>query len=202
AALDHSGTLMPVPSIPLPGRPEYRLALGFPAASRRQMADFAPDLVQIAVPDLLGLGALRWARKHHVPVVASYHTRYETYLKHYWYWQPTTIAIRRYLRWFYGACHEVYVPSPSMIEALEADGVQGHFRLWPRGVDTERFSPAKRASAWRARYGIGADDIVFVHVARLVREKQLDTLVGIARRIADQATPHKLVIVGDGPERA
>jgi hypothetical protein len=31
-ALDHSGDLTPVPSVALPMRPEYRLALAFPAA--------------------------------------------------------------------------------------------------------------------------------------------------------------------------
>lgn len=202
AALAHSGTIMPVPSIPLPARPEYRLALGLPSRAQRQIEAFAPDILHIAVPDLLGYCALRLAQKRKMPVVASYHTRYETYLKHYWYVQPLTKVLTRYLRWFYGACREVYVPSPSMMDALAADGFKNNFRLWPRGVDTARFDPAKRSGDWRTRHGIGPDELVFVHVARLVREKQLDTLVGIARRIADLAIAHKLVIVGDGPECA
>ena len=201
AAIAHSGTIVPVPSLPLPARPEYRLALGLPSSVRRQLEVFAPDIVHIAVPDLLGLGALRWAQGRQVPVVASYHTRYETYLKHYWYLRPMTRALTRYLRWFYGACREVYAPSPSMIDALAADGFQDNFRLWLRGVDTALFDPAKRSAAWRARLGLGADELVFVHVARLVREKQLDTLVGIAHRLAALGIDHKLVIVGDGPER-
>ena len=202
AALEHSGTIVPVPSIPLPGRPEYRLALGLPASVQKQLASFAPDIVHIAVPDLLGYGALRWAGRHATPAVASYHTRYETYLKHYWYLQPLTKVSTRYLRWFYGACREVYVPSPSMIDVLAADGFRNNFRLWPRGVDTARFNPDKRSSAWRARYGIGADEIVYIHVARLVREKQLDVLAGIGHRLAQSAAVRRLVIVGDGPERA
>jgi glycosyltransferase involved in cell wall biosynthesis len=202
AALAHSGTLVEVPSIALPSRPEYRLALGLAGKARARLEGFAPDLVHIAVPDLLGYGALRWARARGIPAVASYHTRYETYLKHYWYVHPLTAALTRYLRWFYGACRDLYVPSPSMIEALEADGFHGHFRLWPRGVDTKRFNPAKRSPHWRDKNGIGGDELVFLHVARLVREKQLDTLVGITRRMAERAIPHRLVIVGDGPERA
>ena len=55
-AFAHQGTLVSVPSIPLPGRPEYRLALGLAGTSKRQLLDFAPDLIHIAVPDLLGHG--------------------------------------------------------------------------------------------------------------------------------------------------
>src|ERR1700758_22245 len=46
-ALVHQGTLVSVPSIPLPGRPEYRLALGLPSYLKRQLLDFQPDLIHI-----------------------------------------------------------------------------------------------------------------------------------------------------------
>ena len=53
-AFAHQGELVSVPSIPLPGRPEYRLALGMAGFVQRQLLDFQPDLIHIAVPDLLG----------------------------------------------------------------------------------------------------------------------------------------------------
>ena len=60
--------------------------------------------------------------------MASYHTRYETYLRHYWYLAWLEQPLKRYLRWFYGQCREVYVPSDSVREALLADGLQGQFQ--------------------------------------------------------------------------
>ena len=74
AAFAHHGTVIPVPSIPLPGRPEYRLAPGMAGYVKRQLLDFEPDIIHIAVPDLLGLAALKLARAHNIPAVASYHT--------------------------------------------------------------------------------------------------------------------------------
>ena len=197
-AFVHQGTIVPVPSIPLPGRPEYRLALGMAGHVKRQLLDFQPDIVHIAVPDLLGHAALALAQKHRIPAVASYHTRYETYLKHYWYTAPLEGWLKRVLRRFYGACREVYVPSDSARDALLADGLRDNFKPWPRGIDTRRFAPEKRSAAWRARYGIGADELVVLHVSRLVREKRLDTLTGALSRIT---VPHRVVIVGDGPDR-
>ncbi|HEY0266280.1 MAG TPA: glycosyltransferase, partial [Rhizomicrobium sp.] len=88
AAFAHAGTLVSVPSIALPGRPEYRLALGMGALAKRRLLDFQPDLIHLAVPDLLGHAALKLAETRGIPAVASYHTRYETYLKHYRHLAP------------------------------------------------------------------------------------------------------------------
>lgn len=198
-ALVHEGTLVSVPSIPLPGRPEYRLAFGLPGALQRQMLDFQPDVIHIAVPDLLGHAALSLAHRHNIPAVASYHTRYETYLKHYWYLAGLEYLLKNILRRFYGRCREVYVPSDSVREALLAGGLRDNFKPWPRGIDTGRFTPQKRSPEWRARYCLGADELVVLHVSRLVREKRLDTLTGALNRIAQ---PHRVVIVGDGPDRS
>ena len=197
-AFAHQGDLVSVPSFPLPGRPEYRLALGMAGFVQRQLLDFKPDLIHIAVPDFLGLAALRLAQRHGVPAVASYHTRYETYLRHYWYLAWLQRPLKRYLRWFYGQCREVYVPSESVREALLADGLKDNFKPWPRGIDTARFDPAKRSTAWRARHGIGESETVVLHVSRLVREKRLDTLT---QALNGTIAPHRAVIVGDGPDR-
>jgi glycosyltransferase involved in cell wall biosynthesis len=197
-AFAHEGTLVSVPSLPLPGRPDYRLALGMAGYLKRQLLDFRPDIVHLAVPDLLGHAALDLANKHRIPAVATYHTRYETYLKHYWYLVPLEGLLKRILRRFYGACREVYVPSESVRDALLADGLKDNFKPWPRGIDTARFCPDKRSTAWRARYGIAADELVILHVSRLVREKRLDTLTGALNLIT---VPHRVVIVGDGPDR-
>jgi phosphatidylinositol alpha 1,6-mannosyltransferase len=196
-AFVHQGTLVPVPSRPLPGRPEYRLVLGMPRAVKQQLVDFKPDIIHLAVPDLLGQAALKLAQTHGIPAVATYHTRYETYLRHYRYLGWLEGWLKRTLRNFYGACREVYVPSASTRAALLADGLRDNLRPWPRGIDTQRFSPDKRSAAWRSKLGIGVDEVVILHVSRLVREKRLDTLTAALKQM-----PHRVVIVGDGPDRA
>lgn len=200
AALDHHGTLVPAPSIPMPVRPEYRVSLGFTPALRRRFAAFAPDIVHVAVPDLLGLQVQRHALARGVPVVASYHTRYETYLRHYWlgFVERPLVA---YFDWFYRHCRQLYVPSASMIEALRARGLDCDMRLWARGVDASRFSPARRDPDWRQAHGFAPDDIVVTFVGRLVREKRLDTLTAMFAALARRGVPVRALLVGEGPER-
>jgi glycosyltransferase involved in cell wall biosynthesis len=197
-ALVHAGEVISVPSLPLPARPEYRLALGMAGFVKRELLDFQPDIIHIAVPDLLGHAALALAHRNGIPAVATYHTRYETYLKHYWYLAPLEGLLKRILRRFYGRCRAVYVPSDSTRDTLLADGLTDNFKPWPRGVDTARFSPDRRSSQWRAHHGIGEDELVILHVSRLVREKRLDTLTAALNRLE---FPHRVVIVGDGPDR-
>ncbi len=197
-AFAHNGTIVPVPSMPLPGRPEYRLVPRMPGGIKRELLEFAPDIIHIAVPDLLGQAALALANANRIPVVATYHTRYETYLRHYWYLAPFEGLLTRMLRRFYGACREVYVPSDSTRDALLADGLKNNFKPWPRGIETDRFNPRLRSAAWRARLGIGEDELVVLHVSRLVREKRLDTLTAALQQLT---MPHRVVIVGNGPDR-
>jgi glycosyltransferase involved in cell wall biosynthesis len=202
-AFPHHGTLIPVPSVPLPRRPEYRLAFGLPRKALRKLGAFQPDLIHIAIaPDLLGFSAWRAAKRWKIPLVASYHTRYETYLQHYWYVAGLKGLMASYLRRFYGACREVYVPSQSMVDTLLEDGLRDNFRLWPRGVDLAEFSPARRSAAWRAKFGIGETELVVLHVSRLVREKRTDTLVAALKLLEARGIAHRSLIVGDGPERA
>ena len=77
-AFQHAGELVPVPSFAIPTRKEYRIALGLPASARKRLEAFRPTLFHIAVPDILGYQALKLAERWNVPVVASYHTRYDT----------------------------------------------------------------------------------------------------------------------------
>jgi phosphatidylinositol alpha 1,6-mannosyltransferase len=199
--LKHAGTLVPVPSISAPGRPEYRISLGLSRRANNSLTDFDPHLFHVATPDLPGLAALRTARRTGKPVVASYHTHFASYLTYYRLGLLEG-GVWRYLRWFYSQCRQVYVPTASMISVLESHGIDGNLRLWPRGVESDLFSPAKRSPAWRHARGIGDSEIVILFVSRLVTEKGLDVLVDVVRSLESRGIAHRCVVVGDGPERS
>lgn len=198
--MDHEGDFSEVPSIPAPGRPEYRISTGFPLYAQRELKDFAPDLIHIATPDYLGLRALLYARNNNIPVVASYHTHFASYLRYYgigflepWIWA--------YLRWFYRQCRCVYVPSSGMGKLLRRQEVTDTIKIWSRGVDTNLFSPEKRSQPWRASYGFTSGDTVVLFVSRLVREKNLATLAQAMDQAMNVNANIKTLIVGDGPAR-
>jgi glycosyltransferase involved in cell wall biosynthesis len=200
-AFAHAGEVVPVPSVAAPGRGEYRAALGLPRGPRERLLAFRPDILHVATPDLLGHAAQRLGRRMGWPVVASYHTRFETYLRYYGL-EVLDPALAGLVRRFYDGCREIYAPSESMIDVLRADGVKAPIRLWPRGVDTERFRPDARSPAWRAARGVAPDDVVVAFVSRLVKEKRVLEVAQVFARLRAAGIAHRPVFVGDGPERA
>lgn len=196
-AFAHTGTLISAPSIAIPGRGEYRLALGMSGKIRRALDDFAPDIIHLAAPDLLGYAALRYARKKSIPAVASFHTRFDAYPRYYGVkWLEKYLT--GYMRHFYARCEHVYPPSQSMADELRKNRIGRDIRLWARGVDSELFNPDKRDLVWRRSLGFSDDDTVVVFVGRLVLEKGLDVFVETVSRVDGV----KALIVGEGPERA
>jgi phosphatidylinositol alpha 1,6-mannosyltransferase len=198
--LDHAGTLVPVPSVPLPGRSEYRFTLGLTPGVREELEAFDPTLVHVATPDLLGRHALSWGQSADVPVVASYHTHFGSYLKYY-HLDLLESALWSYLRRFYRQCDQVYVPSAAMAGVLRDHGITEGLHLWERGVNTDRFTPDRRSLDWRRAHGIADDEVVVTFVSRLVREKGLGVYADVIERLERQDVPHRSLVVGDGPAR-
>ncbi len=197
-ALEHAGTLIPVPSIKLPGRPEYRFSRSFPKTVRKKLKDFDPDIVHIATPDYLGLRALKWAKKNQKPIVASYHTHFSSYLKYYRLSLLEPI-LWKYLKWFYRHCRQVYVPSPSMAKFLKENNIESDLRIWARGIDLDQFNPQKRDEAWREKHGFKEQDVVITFISRLVWEKNLKLYADVVNRLKKKYPQARALIVGDGP---
>lgn len=197
-ALEHEGTFIAVPSVSLPGRPEYRVSTSLSSEAKRNLLEFDPDLVHIATPDILGYKALRWAMDFDKPVVSSYHTHFTSYLKYYKlsFLEP---LLWKYLNWFYGHCEQLYVPTPSMAEWLEEMGVVADLKIWSRGIDTDHFNPENRNEDWRNKHGFKPDDVVVSFVSRLVWEKNLKLYADVVNRLQKKYKNLKAMIVGDGP---
>ncbi len=200
-ALAHAGTLVPVRSIQAPGRPDYRVSLGLSREARIDLTRFRPDLFHIATPDFLGVAALRTAIASQTRVVASYHTHFASYLDYYRLGALEGVTWK-YLRWFYDQCLHVYVPTPSMLQVLKDQGVSSDLRIWPRGVESDLFNPARRSLDWRRSRGIADDEVVVTFVSRLVAEKGLNVVADVAAGLREKGLKHRILIVGDGPERA
>lgn len=194
-----AGDLVGVRSIPFPGRGDYRLALGLPAETRRDLDAFAPDIVHVSAPDILGRRAQTYARERGIRLVASLHTRFETYFQFYRLGFIRGI-IERYLQRFYRRCDLVLAPNRPLARMLEADGVDPkRIAIWSRGVDRAKFDPARRSLAWRRAHGIGDDEVAVLFFGRLVREKGIaDFAAAVTQADLPNVRP---LVVGDGPAR-
>lgn len=202
-AFPPTGDLVSIPSVRLPvkGRGEYRLPLGLWGAPKADLEAFAPNIVHVSSPDPTAHSAVRWARNRGVPVLASVHTRFETYPRYYRaaFLEP---SVEAGLRRFYQRCSALVAPSPSMVETLLQQGMNRDVSIWTRGVDRDMFNPARRDLSWRRGHGIGDDEVAVVFLGRLVMEKGLDVFAETVACLKGIGAPHRVLVIGDGPARS
>jgi glycosyltransferase involved in cell wall biosynthesis len=105
-----------------------------------------------------------------------------------------------YTHWVYASSRTVLVPSRSTRMALIDRGYSAdRLRLWPRGVDTVQFSPARSSVEMRRRWGIDDRRLAILYAGRLSVEKGLRLIVPIRRELFRRGIEHRFIFVGDGP---
>jgi len=194
------GDLVGVPAIPIPGRSEYRLPVALPARVRRDLERFGPNLVHVSSPDIVGHRAVTWARKRRIAVVASVHTRFETYLEYY-HLQALEPLVRAGLRRFYHRCEVVLAPAPSTAAMLREQRMNRDIAIWTRGIDRHQFNPERRDMEWRRAQGIADDEMIIAFLGRIVMEKGLDVFADAIHAFAPLGLKHRVLAIGDGPAR-
>ncbi|MBW3628831.1 MAG: glycosyltransferase family 1 protein [Gemmatimonadetes bacterium] len=190
----------PVRYFRFPPYPDYRVSLPGGRAVADDLADFAPDLIHVVSPTPMAVWAQRYARRHAIPVVSSFHTHFVSYFRYYGV-RSLERGGWRMMRWFYGRCDRVYAPSWSIVRELEGEGI-GNVELWSRGIDARAFSPGHRDAGLRSAVGASDDVPILLLVSRLVKEKDLADLVHVHQILRERGTSFRLALVGDGPMRA
>jgi glycosyltransferase involved in cell wall biosynthesis len=186
--------------VPIPCYVHLRMGVPCTSALERLWSMQRPDVVHIATEGPLGWSALRAARRHGVPTVSDFRTNFHAYSKHYGVgWLQR--AIVGYLRGFHNRTLATMVPTPVLQRELAAQGFY-NLRVVARGVDTEQLSPARRDVALRRLWGAGDDTVVVLCVSRLASEKNLTLLWRAFEAIRRRGIEARLVLVGDGPQRA
>lgn len=178
-----------VPSLPLPGYPQVRVAL----PGRRTAAAVAAhraDLVHLASPFVLGVRGLTAAGRLGIPAVAVYQTDLAGYARTYL--NAGESAAWRRIRAVHSAAARTLAPSTASVRALTEQGVP-RVHLWPRGVDSVHFHPGRRDDALRRELS-PRSELIVGYVGRLAPEKHVGLLAGVC-----ELPGVRVVVVGDGP---
>jgi phosphatidylinositol alpha 1,6-mannosyltransferase len=188
---DHEGIrVVRVPALELPV--VSSMPVGVP--SRRilkALREFAPDVVHLAAPFVVGARGLAAARKLGIPTVAIYQTDVAGFASAY----GLGLTARAAWRWtcrLHAQADRTLAPSSWATEALRERGVPRVHR-WARGVDTRRFTPARRSADLRAELAPDGELLVG-YVGRLAPEKQVERLA-----VLGGMPGVRLVVVGSGP---
>jgi phosphatidylinositol alpha 1,6-mannosyltransferase len=171
------------------------LRLGRPGVDLRPvLSRFAPDVVHLASPVLLGYAGAVAARDLGIPAVAVFQTDLAGFVSRY-HLAPARPLVWRHLRRVHGLAALTLVPSTTAGWRLRAQGI-GPIDRWARGVDLDAFHPRHRSEAFRSALA-PRGEVLVGYLGRLAREKRLHLLAPLT------AIPNvRVVLIGGGPARA
>jgi len=189
----------PIGTYDLPEYPEQKLFYPPLMEMLRYCYEQGFTRIHSATPGPIGLAALAIARILKLPICGTYHTQLPQYAQFLTGDDAMAELTWKFVVWYYDQMDLIYAPSEDTRQELIARGINGDkIALYPRGIDTERFSPEKRNGFFEQSYGVTAP-AKLLYVGRISKEKNLAVLGDAFRLLyARQAQAH-LVIVGDGP---
>jgi phosphatidylinositol alpha 1,6-mannosyltransferase len=193
--------MLELPSIPLPGYSEVRLAMPTPAPVHRLVESFRPDLIHCATEFSVGRMGQMAAARAGVPLVSSYHTDFSRYADAYGKaWLRNRVS--SYLKRFHHRSLRVYTPSSASRNDLLQLDLQ-NVEVWGRGVDAQHYNPGRRNAEFRRELELG-DRFTFLYVGRLAPEKRPEQVIDAFRLACDMMPKDsmRLVMTGTGPREA
>ena len=189
-------------SVEFPFQREYHLSTPW-SRQLKSFKDEGFDIIHAQTPFSLGFTAAFLAKRHHLPLVHTYHTYFEEYI-HYiplprplmsWF---AEVESRR----FCNQCDVVIAPSRQMKDRLVNYDIVVPIEVIPTGVSAEAELTPTDVSRFRVQLGLTNGHRLLVFAGRLGLEKNVFFLLDSFRTVRRAIGDVKLVIIGDGPQRA
>lgn len=174
----------------------------------KKVTELGIDIIHVHHPAIVGNVALAIRKKTGIPVVFTYHTRYEAYLH---YIKPLekveehTGVLEKYLNYFCNKCDLIVAPTPGIASYLQQTNLDTPVGIMPTGIPEENFHEEPfRVEEIRKKYAADTD-YLFCTVSRLAEEKnldfQLEALVQLKELLGAQGKRFRHLIIGEGPKR-
>ena len=185
-------------SIPIPMRKPYRL--GFPRIDLpfyEHICQKPFSLVHAHCPFSSGELAMRIAHSQHIPIIATFHSKYRDDFKRI-IPNKTLLAllIRKIIR-FYEAADEVWIPQAAVEETLREYGYKGKVEIVDNGNDFSDIQDIdKKRSTMRHSLGIKENEFMFLFVGQHILEKNLIFLIQSLNLIKEY--PFRMFFIGSG----
>ena len=180
----------------------YRAGLPFDAKKFGRLEKAGFNIIHTHCPVVSTLIARTLREKLDVPVVFTYHTKFDINISDMVRSKLVQEAALKNLCANIQSCDEVWVVSRGAGENLRGIGYEGDYIVMENGVDFPKGSaPEAEAAEIRAKYGIGAEETVFMYVGRMMWYKGIRITLDGLKRAAERSCAFKMIFVGDGADR-
>lgn len=186
-----------VPSVPMLFRPPYRI--GFPESIIPPFAPakrFLPDIAHAHSPFSAGKIARRIAKRHHIPFVATFHSKFRQDFEENSLPKFVIDQEMKSIMGVYAAADEVWIPQLAVLDTMREYGYKGKVEVVPNAIDYEvdlATVPQKKAAA-RQLFGIG-NELCLLFVGQLIWPKNIRFIVEALETLP---VPFRMFFVGKG----
>lgn len=188
------------PALDLPEQLDFSLVIPSKISMAPTVRGIKPALIHSQHPVWMGDLATAFARDLNLPLVFTFHSRYDEYAQQYVPIAPelagivTDEIIKRYLE----KCTHVVAPTSSIRDLiLQSYDADVPVTVVPTPVDLSLYHDL---ASERVRAALGLENVeVLLYVGRLAKEKSLDFLLRAFAKIVTQRPQTRLLVVGKGP---
>ncbi|MGC8745760.1 MAG: glycosyltransferase [Candidatus Saccharicenans sp.] len=190
-------------SMPLPFRYPYRIGLPWlDWRFLRELDRLNFNLVHAHNPFSAGMIARKYARKHHVPIVATFHSSIHEFIDRLLHSRVATREIVRKVADYYDSVDSVWVSSDFTGNILKEYGCRKEPVVIPHGVDLlPRQEPEVEWAEGNRVLGTAVGDKVLLYVGYLSHEKNLCFLIRALGKVKKMGLNFKMFFVGEGYAR-
>jgi len=159
---------------------------------------FKPDIIHVHHPFHVGYFAKVIAKRLSIPIVFTYHTKYDFYAEKYFAFLPKDLKSKFLVNSITSFCNSVNLivsPSNFIAKELKTKGVITKSVIVP-SVPTDLVLSSNSKSFLRKKHNIPVDKTILLTVSRLSVEKNIELIIKSIKYLPEK---FMLLVCGDGP---
>lgn len=157
------------------------------------------DIVHVHSPFNMAKFIAKVAKKQHIPAVATFHTDMRSIFRMVTKSKLITNILIGILKRTYNKYDEIFVCSKPVAEQCRSYGYKGRISYLPFGTNIPKCdNKDELIKAANEKLGLGADELVFIHVGRLEKLKRIDFIMDSLKVLKDKGVKFRFYAIGTG----
>ncbi len=175
---------------------------GFPQFDKKFKAELQKqnyDIIHVHSPFNMSKFLLKYAKKHNIPIVTTFHSNMAFIVKDVVKSKFLTALFEKHLGRIYNKFDEVFCLSPLVEKQVRHCGYKGKVTYLPFGHEFKKQDDIEsmRITA-NEKLGLNENDLVFLYVGRVMKLKRIDMIIKSLKILHDKNIDFKFYVTGKG----
>lgn len=185
----------------IPSKEGYSIGWPFKDELHQAIIDRNFDILHSHTPLATSYYFRRVVEKKKIPVVLTYHTKYEYDFDRRVPTKPARDFAYNFLLNNINAADEVWVTSEGTIDSLRKIGYQGDYVVMPNGCDLPITNVSEAdISVIKRKYNVPENIPVFLYSGRMIWYKNIELIIDACSKLAKDGRKFKLIMLGFGAD--